>query len=78
MAEWQAGSIKPITGRLVWKDDSMAGPQFLAASPKDAAIAAAFLNELETKLAEALAELKLWRDDLERNATRARDVSEVK
>jgi hypothetical protein len=38
----------------------MAGPQFLAASPQDAKVAAALLNALEANLAAANAELDLW------------------
>jgi hypothetical protein len=49
---WYAGAIGriPEDDSLVYRDDAMFGPQFYAASPQDAEIAAKLLNDLEKRL----------------------------
>jgi hypothetical protein len=48
---WYAGAIGriPEDDSLVWRDDAVFGPQFYAASPKEAETIAKILNDLEHK-----------------------------
>ena len=63
---WQAGAVGriPQDDPLVWRDDAVDGPQFYAATPGDAEIAASQLNALEARIAE-----------LERALSDAREVA---
>jgi len=49
---WHAGAIgrDPKDQSLVWRDDAVNGPNFYAASPEEAELAAHYLNKLEKKV----------------------------
>ncbi len=61
---WQAGAIGriPDDDALVWRDDAAFGPQFYAASPKEAEDAAVLLNDLEARAARYRTALEKLRE----------------
>lgn len=52
---WNAGAMgrEPEDDALVWRDDAVTGAQFYAASPAEAARAAAILNDMERDVERA-------------------------